>query len=300
MISALIRQPAAARGARANFAAARLQSPRPNATSLNHGLLSRANTRTVANTGASRTFSTASRHAAGAAARATARASPRLIASATALAALTLAWVVASPVFLDADADVSVADPTTGITLPRTVTVAGKSFRLLGLGARQVTILNLNVYVLGIYVPAATPLPSTVTEPEAILASDVVLYLTPTRNTGAAHLRDGFVRTLLDASKAATTPEEREQYLDDINAFKSVFPKSNVTKGQVFMFHHAPKDQQVTLVHDGQVQGTVASPWLGTALLRAYLREKKPISPKARASIVQGLADMATVVVPRA
>ncbi|KAJ3350098.1 Altered inheritance of mitochondria protein 18 mitochondrial [Allomyces javanicus] len=191
-------------------------------------------------------------------------------------------------------------DPTTGITLPRTVTVAGKSFRLLGLGARQVTILNLNVYVLGIYVPATTALPSNLTDPEAILDGDVVLYLTPTRNTGAAHLRDGFVRTLLDASKAATTPEEREQYLDDINAFKTVFPKSNVTKGQVFLFHHAPKDQQITLMHDGQVQGTVASPWLGTALLRAYLREKKPISPKARASIVQGLADGATTAVPRA
>lgn len=72
--------------------------------------------------------------------------------------ALALALTVVSP---------AVAGSLEGVTLPDEANAGGKALVLNGLGLREATILKVNVYVAGLYLPAKS------SDPESILKTDV-------------------------------------------------------------------------------------------------------------------------------
>ncbi|ORZ34046.1 chalcone-flavanone isomerase-domain-containing protein [Catenaria anguillulae PL171] len=234
------------------------------------------------------------------------RSTSRSCAAVTAAAAAFAAGLIASSVIL-ADASPSgdtVVDPATGASLPRVLSVpasgnaASFDFQLVGYGARQVTFLSINVYSVGIYVPkghfakfASNCTSSSDCNLEASLAqttTPLAIYLVPARNSSAAHLRDGFVRTFMTAIAKAGPEADREKMLDDVNKFKAVFPTAAVEKGHKFVFVYLPA-RGLRIMHQGVDQGVVESPWLGKALFEAYLRTDKPISPKLRANLIEQL-----------
>jgi hypothetical protein len=66
----------------------------------------------------------------------------------------------------------------------------------------------------------------------------------PTRPTGAAHLRDGFTRSLLQLMReqAKDLSEDDERHiLEAIQDFKAKFPKAKVNKGDEFIFTRTAK-----------------------------------------------------------
>src|SRR5437016_2941659 len=55
-----------------------------------------------------------------------------------------------------------------GTNLPETISIADKQLRLNGIGLRQATILNINVYVAGLYLEQLS------SDPSQIVASDSI------------------------------------------------------------------------------------------------------------------------------
>ncbi|KAI9223225.1 chalcone isomerase [Blastocladiella britannica] len=186
-------------------------------------------------------------------------------------------------------------------------------FVAVGHGPRQVTFLSINVYTIALYIPdtpaaraalaaacsdSAASLDRLATDPAT---RDLVLYLTPARATTAAHLRDGFVRTFMDAVSRATgaaavkagtiaaadAVATRDRMLSDIDRFKTEFPPSAVDKGHVYLFRRPAGSEGLEISLHGKTVGTIQSEWMAAALSTAYLRADKPLSPKLRESIVQ-------------
>jgi chalcone isomerase-like protein len=93
--------------------------------------------------------------------------------------ALAVALAVASP---------ALAGSLEGVTLPDEVSAGGKTLVLNGLGLREATILKVNVYVAGLYVPAKT------SDPEAILKADLPkqIVMRFVRNVGKEKLAEAW------------------------------------------------------------------------------------------------------------
>lgn len=147
-----------------------------------------------------------------------------------------------------------VEEPATQIRLPRQLDINGQTYRLLGFGPRSVTFLSIKVYVVGLYVPANLQIDHQT--PPVSLAQTVpaLLYIAPTRGTGAAHLRDGFVRSLtaymkqlpVEGMSPEIVADQQQHMLTDIDAFKALFPKANIAKGAVLLLEQTTKGLRLT------------------------------------------------------
>ncbi|KAL7749926.1 hypothetical protein RI367_004802 [Sorochytrium milnesiophthora] len=185
----------------------------------------------------------------------------------------SLYYTAQSSATLHLESPASIADESTKTLFPTSIRHDNKDYRLLGLGVRQVTLLRISVYVLGLYIPDSTVLRPDVTSLADLVRSPVPLAirLEPVRNTTGAHLRDGF------------------KAMDVINDFKAKFPKGSISKGEVLTLYRNA-DGQVEIEYQGTSYGTIRSSWLASSLFLAYVREDSPISPKARQSILEGRA----------
>lgn len=89
-----------------------------------------------------------------------------------------------------------------GVTMPDTMQVAGKTLTLNGLGVREATILNIDVYVAGLYLEKVS------SDPAQILASDQVkrLVLRFKRDVDRGKIVDAWDEGY---EKNATVPREK-------------------------------------------------------------------------------------------
>ncbi|KAJ1514138.1 hypothetical protein HMI54_012082 [Coelomomyces lativittatus] len=173
------------------------------------------------------------------------------------------------PSILMSDQLEMVMDPSTKLEVPRYLNLHGQGYQLVGVGARQVTFLKINVYSVGFYTKDSTPPPSFHT----LLNSDSVLYITPTRPAELSHLRDGLLKHI---------KKNKQIEAHWIQAFSNLFPKNRIMRGESLVIEkHA---LGLTLYLDGRKLGDIHSLPLAHALFHAYLTDP-PVSPKLLNSI---------------
>lgn len=205
-------------------------------------------------------------------------------------------------------------------------------YSLLGYGFRSVTFISFKVYALGIYIAdqdrhlvpdvldskfLSTAFIDTdaskshkenvkqaLDDPEKstllvgnLLDSGVRMAakLTPIRNTDFNHLRDGFIRTILNHPEAKNNQETLSAGLEELK--QAFSEKGRVAKdddlvvelqangGLQFFYFNRKKDQVTTMGH-------VNEPLVGKLLFSQYMSGPKPLSPSAKESVASHLAAM--------
>ncbi|KAG1114990.1 hypothetical protein G6F42_014055 [Rhizopus arrhizus] len=193
----------------------------------------------------------------------------------------------------------TVEDPATNLVFPINLNTDNEWKRLIGLGVRAVTFINMNVYVVGMYMKSEdigelrkldgwkdfdkskflqdTELAEQFLDQPYALS----IRLVPTRATNTQHLRDGFLRLLMQRMKDQDMSEDEErEVLKAIQEFKSNFVSMRVKKDSEFIFTKT-KEGGLKLVYEGRDFGTVQNPWLAKNFFMAYLNPKAPSSEAA-------------------
>ncbi|KAI7851297.1 chalcone isomerase [Circinella umbellata] len=220
------------------------------------------------------------------------------------------AWNTQTPVFAEAQQQAyagTVEDPNTKFTFPVHLSTGDSEWkRLIGLGARQVSFLNINVYVLGLYMRSQDigalksikgwekfdkeEFLTREDMADALLEQpiDVSIRIVPVRGTNTQHLRDGFTRSLLQRMRDQDLTEDQErEIMKGIQEFKTCFPSGNVKKGTEFVFTKT-SDGFLKMQHEGKDMGTVNNKWLAVNFIMGYLNPKAPASEYARQDIANG------------
>jgi len=152
------------------------------------------------------------------------------------------------------------------VQFPDTVTVGGSDLALNGLGIRKATLLQIKVYVAGLYLPQKS------TYPGPILGADgswqLVLHFV--RDVGASDIRDalqeGFDKAVTD--NIAALRSRIEALKDRMVDFKT---------GQILTFTH-DRAAGVTVDVNGAVGPTIRGTDFATALLAIWLGRRPPNS----------------------
>ncbi|HUN26296.1 MAG TPA: chalcone isomerase family protein [Steroidobacteraceae bacterium] len=162
-----------------------------------------------------------------------------------------------------------------GVGFPATVTVAGTTLRLNGLGVRKATFLKINVYVAGLYVAHPTH------DARALLAADgpSELVLKFVRGVGARDIRDGFSEGFAKSAGAAHTAlaariAELEGWLGDIST------------GGAMTFVHIP-DAGVEVSIDGRAKGVIPGEDFARALMAIWIGAVPP-NPELKRGLLGG------------
>ncbi|CEP11454.1 hypothetical protein [Parasitella parasitica] len=224
-------------------------------------------------------------------------------------ASLTAAGYLAfsSPAYSEAPAYAgTVEDPATNLVFPINLNTDNEWKRLIGLGVRAVTFLNMNVYVVGMYMKSedigelrkldgwknfdrSKFLQDTdLAEKFLDQPYELSIRLVPTRATNTQHLRDGFLRLLMQRMKdQEMTEDEEREVLKAIQEFKSNFVSMRVKKDTEFIFTKT-REGGLKLVYEGRDFGTVQNPWLAKNFFMSYLNPNAPSSEAALYDIADG------------
>ncbi|KAI8144454.1 chalcone-flavanone isomerase-domain-containing protein [Fennellomyces sp. T-0311] len=219
------------------------------------------------------------------------------------------AWTSQTPVYAEAQQGYAgtVEEPNTKLAFPVYLQTNGSEWkRLIGLGARQVSFLNLNVYVLGLYmrsqdIGALKSVKGWENYDKADFLAredmamelleqpvDVSVRIVPVRATNTQHLRDGFTRSLLQRLRDQDLPEEKErEVMKAIQDFKTAFHSGKVKKGAEFVFTKT-HDGNLKMEYEGKSMGTVKDKWLAVNFMMGYLNPTAPASELARQDIAGG------------
>ncbi|KAF7730538.1 hypothetical protein EC973_001919 [Apophysomyces ossiformis] len=202
----------------------------------------------------------------------------------------------------------TVEEPETKISFPVYLNVHSEWKRLIGLGVRQVSFLNINVYVVGLYMRDQDMEKLRALEgwknfdkseflgneelATGLLEQpyDITVRVVPNRATNTQHLRDGFTRSLLTRMREQSkdlTEEQEAEILDGIRDFKSRFASANVKKDTEFIFTKT-KEGGLRMEFEGKDLGTVQCKWLAINFVMGYLNPKAPASELARQDIANG------------
>ncbi len=157
-----------------------------------------------------------------------------------------------------------------GVTLPDTVTVAGKPLILNGMGLREATFLKIDVYVAGLYLPRVS------SDPAAILASDGAkqLVLRFVRDVD----RDDIVEAWTNgfAGNASVPIAALRPQIARLNAWMPKF-----ADGDTLVFRYAPGDG-VTVEINGVRKGVIQGADFARSLFAIWLGPKPPTSDLKR------------------
>ncbi|KAJ3020774.1 hypothetical protein HKX48_000225 [Thoreauomyces humboldtii] len=188
-----------------------------------------------------------------------------------------------------------------------------KPSRLVGLGVRAVTFLNVSVYAVGFYLDE-TALSRIASSPrwkdyssanlDAFVedlvrgTGSVSVRVEPVRNTDGPHLRNGFLRILqkqigIEEAKGSLTDDssEKKAILGAMDEFRAAFPTGKVAKGEVLVLTKTEAGT-LRLEYNGTELVEIHNRWLAERMLEGYLCGQKPISPKLRESVAVGLTEV--------
>lgn len=152
-----------------------------------------------------------------------------------------------------------------GVRMPETVSVAGTTLVLNGLGIREATALQIDVYLAALYVPTRS------SDPNVLLGSDtprrLVMHLLRdvSREDAVEGFRVGLRNNNSAADVAALQPAIRQ--LDTL--FR------DVSEGEVITVTYVP-GRGTEIVINGEVRGSVPGQLFGTAIFRNVIGARPP------------------------
>ena len=201
-------------------------------------------------------------------------------------------------------------------------------YTLIGLGIRNVSFLQISVYVVGFYVATqdiaglqerlvkkVNPLASTLIPCEretlkkmlhdpssggealwvnALFPARTALRVVPVRDTNFPHLRDGFMRAI--ASRGDPQQARDEEFRAHLREFKNSFSRGKLASASELLIQRDPSGKLRLSYVDSKGSGrrvhmgAVDEARISAPLFLNYL-SGRVASPSARESIVQGVMD---------
>jgi len=150
------------------------------------------------------------------------------------------------------------------VTMADTVTVAGKKLVLNGMGVREATFLNVNVYVAGIYVAKKTSNGSTIMDDDG--PRRLVLHFV--RDVDKADIVEAFGEGFSHSGKSGALMPKIQELLGMMRDAKD---------GVVWTFTYDPASG-VEVKLGGSVKGTIEGADFFKAFLNIWLGPKPPNS----------------------
>jgi len=223
------------------------------------------------------------------------------------LTASYLAYQTQHPAFQDSSVEAgTVVDPDSKIPFPVYMQTDDNWKRLIGFGVRTVSFLKMHVYVVGLYM-RSEDLGSLkqlkgwknfdkkeflknreLAEQLLDQPYEMSVRIVSARNTNTQHLRDGFVRLLLQRMKSQSLSEKEEkEILEGMQQFKANFTSMKVKKHAVFVFTKTT-DGNLEMSYEDKHLGTVNNKWISKNFFMSYLEPKAPSSEAALHDIANG------------
>ncbi|KAI9352895.1 chalcone-flavanone isomerase-domain-containing protein [Obelidium mucronatum] len=242
-----------------------------------------------------------------------AKGTPLSLTLALALAA-TAAVSTANTAHSDATHPEAVAvEPESKAALPSKLHLNNNSFSLVGLGVRQVTMLNFSVYVVGLYADAkaiagikGSPQWIKGYSPEALMTgsdnafymkdfvrrpgTELTLLIQPVRATTGTHLRQGFTRFLnarvvKDIKDGVFESEQAKKDAEEaVGTLEAKFPVGPIPKNARLYFTKTANNELRVQYNDREL-ALIKSEWLSQRFFEGYLAHEKPISDKFRKNV---------------
>lgn len=174
-------------------------------------------------------------------------------------------------------------EPYSNIAFPQKITLDGIDFNLCAVGQRRVTILNIGVYAVGLYLQKGCK--SLCGEELMNSNCEMLLRIVPLRKVDSTHLRNGFARFLSNDLKEESLPKsEEEREKRNIQELKCLIPKSDFHSNREICFHRTSQGF-LSVYIDCKLQGKLPSTWIGSRFFSAYISKHKVISPELKLNL---------------
>jgi hypothetical protein len=172
----------------------------------------------------------------------------------------------AIPILVLCLAPLALAAEKEGVRLPDTVTVGDKTLVLNGLGVREATVFNVNVYVAGLYLEAKTKNPADIIGSDAKAKRlDLVFVRDVDKGDITKAWREGFENNGGDMKALGSRLGQLNAWMEDLK------------ERDVLSFTYVP-DTGVTVSVKGKTKGTIGGADFARALFSIWLGPKPPNS----------------------
>ncbi len=158
------------------------------------------------------------------------------------------------------------ADQCKGVTMPPTIDVEGNRLVLNGMGAREATVFNVDVYVAGLYLPERTRDAASVLDQMGVMRMSLELVRDVERGEMNEAIREGFQRNAggrLEALRPRIA--ELERLIPDLG------------EGDKISFTFRPDAGGVLAVHvNGRLVGRIEGEDFARAFFSIWLGNRPP------------------------
>lgn len=172
-------------------------------------------------------------------------------------------WLVAASLALVLiPAGLAHAGTKQGVTMPDTVSVAGKNLVLNGMGLREATFLKVDVYVAGLYLESKSADAAAIMSGKQVKRIHLVFKRDVERKEMTEALNEAFSKNA-GAKKEALKP--------DMKTFSGWF--TNLPEGSTMTLTHVP-GKGLTLAINGKDKGTIANDDFAHVIFAGWLGGK--------------------------
>ena len=157
----------------------------------------------------------------------------------------------------------SAAAEISGVKLPDQVTLEGKTLKLNGTGLRQATILRVNVYAAGLYLPNSSGDGEAIANSDQPKSIEMVFMREVSAKQMADAFQEGFEKNCMaDCAKLKPDLSKLQGLMKDMK------------KGDTMAYHFLTDGVEVTI--RGQKAGTVGDKAFSHQLIRCWIGKNPP------------------------
>lgn len=151
-----------------------------------------------------------------------------------------------------------------GVSMPEAILVDGEPLQLNGIGLREATILNINVYVAGLYLAQRSSDPSAILASESVKQVRMVLLRDIPRADMTEQLGSAFRRAAgADFARLARHFERMAQWIPELR------------KGDTFSVTYRPR-AGLEIAHGARSLGAIPEPDFARVIFAIWLGDKPP------------------------
>jgi hypothetical protein len=150
-----------------------------------------------------------------------------------------------------------------GVTMPDSLTAGGKTLALNGLGLREATVMNIDVYVAGLYLENKSSDPAAILESQQVKRLDLVFVRDVDREDIVDAWKDGFKKNGADLAAMGPRIGTLNAWMTDIKEKDSLVFLMEPQKG-------------LTVTVKGRVKGTIPGDDFSKAFLAIWLGPSPP------------------------